>query len=190
MSTQDMGFTTPLVSPFVSTGNDSGLERRRPATRTTVEELETVGSGRIHNRDATDDSECSTSVLALLGLMWYLYPVSSLRSAYFEIKRHVSTNLFDVTVNGLPLTVVRITSMIILIVSDYIYARTLCDVNPDEDDESYSFLYRFQNYIHGLTGLERRQSQISLDFVSVSSYQYGTFHDEPDHELQSVVVVP
>lgn len=187
----DMGCDNLTSPPFVSTDTDGrSLSDGIQSTRTTVEEPIMVSSGRIACSTQNVPSGCLMHCIFIqLGFFWCLHPVSSLRGAYLEVKRHIGTNFSNGTVNGIPMTVMRITLLIFCIVSDYIYARTLAE-SDEEGDYAGSPLYRFYNYIHGLTGLERRQSQIPSDFESVSSYPYGTINDEHDCDLDSVVVVP
>jgi hypothetical protein len=118
---------------------------------------------------------------------WCLHPECSLRGTWLELKRICRAGWIDESINGLPLICIRTVLWFIIVWSGYIYARTLN--NEDDGGSESSPLYRLYNYIHGLTGLERRPSQIPSDTESISLYHYGTMHNESEEELQSVTVL-
>lgn len=168
-------------SPTASFGVPLGASNPRVYSARTVED----------DRFPRDRNCLHVSYGSQPGLFWCLHPTCSLRGAWLEVKRSADAVWSGATPNGIPLALFKSVGWFIVISADYLIARTQIEsIDQEDSDAPNFFLYRFYNYIHGLTGLERRPSQIPSDFDSVVSYQYGSEFDTQSENLHEVVIEP
>lgn len=164
-----------------------------PTSNAQINAARTVDDDRFSSgsRDRNSLRSLDACVFFQLGFIWCLHPTCSLRGTVFEIKRAAVASWFNVTANGIPLAILRTLYSSLILSLDYIIARTrYSNIEADNNSLDNYPLYRLYNYIHGLTGLERRQSQIPSDFESIPSYQYGSTFDGSEESLNEVIIEP